>query len=99
MNNSSLQTETPITTNEMSLGKWLITMLLISIPIVNIVMLCIWGFGENDPRKNFSRAYLIWIGIVFVLSMIGWIFFAIIIASLGGAFTINMSQKVAFPGK
>lgn len=86
MNNSTFQTESPITTNEMSLGKWLITLLLISIPIVNIVMLCIWGFGEHDPRKNFSRAYLIWTGIMFVLSITIWLFLVIIIASLGGGF-------------
>ena len=51
------------TASEMSVGEWLISMLIMIIPIVNIVMLFIWGFGGPDPRRNYARASLIWMAI------------------------------------
>lgn len=58
-----------------SLGDWVITLLILAIPIVNLVMLFVWGFSDGTPpsKQNFCRAYLIWmlIGIVvFVLFVI-----------------------------
>lgn len=58
------------TSNEMTVGDWLITMLILIIPIVNIVMLFIWGFGNPDPRRNYARASLIWMAICVVLMLI-----------------------------
>ncbi|MBQ9984550.1 MAG: hypothetical protein IJP29_08165 [Lachnospiraceae bacterium] len=56
--------------NEMTLGKWLIVLLILMIPCVNIIMLFVWAFGSNDypSRKTFAQAYLIYTLIVFVLS-------------------------------
>ena len=58
-----------------SLGDWMITLLILCIPLVGIIMLFVWGFadGTHPSKRNFCRAYLIWmlIGIVvFVLFMI-----------------------------
>lgn len=58
-----------------SLGDWMITMLILCIPLVGIIMLFVWGFadGTHPSKRNFCRAYLIWvlIGIViFVLFLI-----------------------------
>lgn len=58
-----------------TLGEWLVTMLITVIPIVNIIMLFVWGFGSNtNPSKaNWAKATLIWcviwcvIGLVFSL--------------------------------
>ncbi|MFF2754189.1 hypothetical protein ACFVR1_10655 [Psychrobacillus sp. NPDC058041] len=58
------------TASEMSIGEWLITMLIMIIPIVNIVMLFVWGFGNADPRRNYARASLIWMAISIVLIII-----------------------------
>ena len=58
------------TASEMSVGEWLITMLIMIIPIVNIVMLFVWGFGNADPRRNYARASLIWMAISIVLVII-----------------------------
>ncbi|SDO19909.1 hypothetical protein SAMN05518871_11212 [Psychrobacillus sp. OK028] len=55
---------------DMTVGEWLITMLILVIPIVNIVMLFIWGFGSPDPRRNYARASLIWMAICIVLMII-----------------------------
>ncbi len=45
----------------MSLGDWLITFLIMMIPIANLVMLIIWAFGGNtQPTKaNWAQAALI----------------------------------------
>lgn len=64
------------TVKDMTVGDWLITMLILIIPIVNIVMLFIWGFGNPDARRNYARASLIWmaIGIVLMLIFYGAVF-------------------------
>lgn len=58
------------TAGEMSVGEWLLTMLIMIIPIANIVMLFVWGFGSQDPRRNYARASLIWMAISIVLVII-----------------------------
>lgn len=46
-------------------------MLLFSIPLVGLIMMFVFGFGEgNINRKNFARAYLIMLLIGFVLGLI-----------------------------
>ena len=41
---------------EVSIGDWILTMILTSIPVVNIIMLCIWAFGgENTPASKRNR--------------------------------------------
>lgn len=58
------------TASEMTVGSWLLTMLIMIIPVVNIVMLFVWSFGNQDPRRNFARASLIWMAISIVLMII-----------------------------
>ena len=64
----------------MKVGDWIIVFLITAIPIVNIIMLFVWGFGDNhNPNKsNWAKASLIMLAIVFVF----YIFIALII---GGA--------------
>ncbi|WP_411747165.1 hypothetical protein [Psychrobacillus psychrotolerans] len=71
------------TSNEMTVGDWLITTLILIIPIVNIVMLFIWGFGNPDPRRNYARASLIWIAICIVLMLI---FYGVVFAFFFNSF-------------
>ena len=55
----------------MSVGSWLITLLILAIPCVNIVMYFIWAFGNgNENHKNFCRAGLIFMLIAVVLSVL-----------------------------
>lgn len=53
----------------MSVGEWMVTLLVSFIPIVNIVMYFVWGLGGNtNPNKaNWAKASLIWIAIVIAL--------------------------------
>lgn len=71
------------TSNEMTVGDWLITTLILIIPIVNIVMLFIWSFGNPDPRRNYARASLIWMAISIVLMLI---FYGVAIAFIFNSF-------------
>lgn len=56
----------------MSVGQWLLTLIIMLIPCVNIIMCCIWGFGSggNVNRRNFCRAQLVIIAVTLVLSVL-----------------------------
>jgi hypothetical protein len=68
-----------------STGEWVLYIFLFSIPVVNIIMLCIWAFGShsNPTKTNFGRAGLIWIAIGIAL----WIIFGFL---LFGFFAVNV---------
>ncbi|NEU59447.1 hypothetical protein DC345_05675 [Paenibacillus taichungensis] len=45
----------------------MLTLFLMMIPLVNIIMLFVWAFGDSNPSKaNYAKASLLWaaIGIV-----------------------------------
>jgi uncharacterized membrane protein YdbT with pleckstrin-like domain len=64
-------------TNHVSTKDWVITILIAAIPIINIIMLFVWGFGGNtNPSKaNWAKAALIWLAIAIVLNIIGFVTF------------------------
>jgi hypothetical protein len=70
----------------MTLGEWIITMIVLAIPCVGIVMMFVWGFGQggNTSRKNYCRAALIFAAIGIVL---GLIFYGAIAAMMASAFS------------
>lgn len=64
----------------MTVKNWLVTSLILIIPIVNIVMLFVWAFGDsaNKNKANYAKASLLMILIVIVLyAIIAIAFFAI----------------------
>ena len=72
--------------NPISMGDWMVTILLTFIPCVNLIMLFVWAFGNNEPKSksNWAKAYLIWIGIYTALVVVLYIFiFASIFSSSG----------------
>ena len=41
----------------LSVGQWLLTIICLSIPCVNIIMLFVWAFGSgNKSRANYCKA-------------------------------------------
>lgn len=52
-----------------STKDWLITLLIAAIPIVDFIMLFIWGFGDNTNinKANWAKATLLWFAILAVL--------------------------------
>jgi hypothetical protein len=55
----------------MSFSEWLITLLIMIIPILNFIMLVVWVSERNsNPNKvNWAKATLVLIGIQLVLGM------------------------------
>ena len=53
----------------LTIGNWIITLIILAIPVVDIIMLIVWAAsGSTHPsKKSFAQAYLIIIGVVFVL--------------------------------
>jgi len=75
----------------MTVGDWLITMLLLMIPIVNFVLLFVWAFGGNvnPSKKAYFRAYLIIMAIVIVLT--------ILFGALFGGFIFSLTNFTNWP--
>lgn len=67
----------------MSLKDWIITMILIVLPIVNLVMLIIWATDKADPRNNFAKAYLIVTVGVFIVVILLYIAIIFILFTMG----------------
>lgn len=68
----------------MTLKDWIITYLLLLIPIANIVLMFIWAFGKdvNQSKKTYFQAQLIILAVVFVLYIL---FFGAIIGGILGS--------------
>lgn len=65
-------------------ADWMISMLIMCIPCVNIIMMFVWAFGSNTKKSksNYFKASLVWmlIGVVLMIVMAGA--FGAIFASL-----------------
>ena len=81
----------PVTVNnygyvpqEMTVGRWMLTMLIMCVPIVNLIMLIVWAASsgpDNRSRKTWAIAQLIWM----VIGIVLWILFIVIFgASIAG---------------
>ena len=56
----------------MSLGSWVITLILSVIPIVGLIMLIVWAVSaESVNKRNFARANLIIMIAVYVIVFLG----------------------------
>ena len=70
-------------TEPLSVGGWIGTLILLSIPIVNIIMVFVWAFGKgNISRKNYAIAVLILFLIMVVIYIICVLFFGVTFASM-----------------
>ncbi|MCD6518118.1 MAG: hypothetical protein J7L72_11970 [Candidatus Aminicenantes bacterium] len=57
---------------EVTFGEWFLTLLLMAIPIVNLVLLFVWGFGSNTKtsKSNWAKASLAWMAIAVVFYLV-----------------------------
>lgn len=55
-----------------SLGEWIITLIVLAIPLVGLIMMLVWAFssGTNPNKQNFCRASLLFAVIAIVLFML-----------------------------
>jgi hypothetical protein len=68
----------------MRVGEWLVTFLIMAIPLVNIVMMFVWAFGSNvnESKKSYFRATLIMAAIVIAIYIVLFIIFGATLLSL-----------------
>ena len=73
----------PRDTAVMQTKDWLIMILICMIPCVNIVMLFVWAFSNNGNhnRRNYARAYLIFMGILIGLYILAIVFFGAMLST------------------
>ena len=78
--------QTPV----VSVGEWMLVMLILAIPLVNIVMLFVWAFGGgvNKTKANYCKASLIWIAIAIAMWII---FFSSIMGMMAGLKALGRS--------
>jgi len=88
MSDNSVSNET------VSLGDWIVTMILSGIPIVGLIMILVWAFGggAKPSKKNYARALIIMALIGIVLGIISSILFA----SFFAAFANNISNSYSY---
>jgi heme/copper-type cytochrome/quinol oxidase subunit 2 len=61
--------------NYISVGSWMWMLFVTAIPVIGLIMIFVWAFtGDNESRKNYYRAILIWV-LVIVLLYVGLIVF------------------------
>jgi hypothetical protein len=66
--------------------EWMLMMLIMIIPIVNIIMMFVWAFGEGNPTKqNYFKASLLWAAII--LGIYAIIFIIVIAAAASTSFS------------
>jgi hypothetical protein len=55
-----------------TVGNWVLTLFLTTIPCVGIILLFVWAFGSGTPKSksNWAKAQLIWAAIAIVVSLI-----------------------------
>ncbi len=60
-----------------SVGNWMVTMLLMCIPVVNLIMLLVWAFGGGAEvsKANWAKASLIWMVIGIGLAVLMFMLF------------------------
>jgi ABC-type multidrug transport system permease subunit len=76
LQNSQPYTTKPPEAPVISVKQWMLMMLIMVIPIVNIVMMFVWAFSDGNPTKqNYFKASLLWAAIVFVLYILVFVIF------------------------
>ncbi|MDR2889963.1 MAG: hypothetical protein LBV33_09045 [Lachnospiraceae bacterium] len=55
-----------------SIGEWVVTLLVMMVPCLNIIMLFVWAFGKDTKKSkaNYCKVTLIFMAIGIVLSII-----------------------------
>jgi len=58
--------------NRISIGDWLITVFVASLPLVGLIMLFVWAFSDNVPetKANWAKATLLLALLFIVLGVV-----------------------------
>lgn len=61
------------TPQEMTVGRWMLTMIVTSIPVVGMIMLIVWALSsspDNRSRKNWAIAQFVWVLVLIVIVLV-----------------------------
>lgn len=55
-----------------SVGNWILTFIILAIPLVNLIMLVVWAVGgtTHPSKKTFAQAYFVLIGIAICIGIL-----------------------------
>lgn len=64
--------KTPSSFYPITIGNWILTLIITMIPILNIIMLFVWSFSRstNPTKANWAKAMLILIAVWIILGLI-----------------------------
>ncbi|HLO91080.1 MAG: hypothetical protein ACM3ME_03700 [Chloroflexota bacterium] len=84
-----METLENIKKDTISVGEWLVTIIVTGIPLIGIIMLFVWSFssGTHPVKSNWAKAMLIVIAISIILSIL-------IIVIFGAAFLGLVDQEM-----
>lgn len=71
----------PLHNNDpVSMGEWILNLIVLNVPIVGFIMTFVWGFGTSakPSLRNFARAMLIFKVILFVLVVLLFILLSVL---------------------
>ena len=79
-NNAPQYNPYPQQEEEMTVGKWILTLFVTNLGFIGLIFLFIWGFGDGPKaRQNYCKAMLIWTAIGIALVVLFYVFiFAIV---------------------
>lgn len=82
--------------SQVSIVNWILTFILLGIPIVNIVMLFVWAFSSTTrvSKKNFAIAALI----MMLIAIVGGIAVGIFFGSILTEFITSIFSGSGIPG-
>lgn len=71
-----------------SMKEWMLTLLIMIIPVVNIIMMFVFAFGEGNPsKKNYFKASLLFAAIILAIYIVIMILFAgALFSALGNSY-------------
>ena len=74
----------------LTVTDWIIVFLLIGLPILGIILVIYWSFGENVNinKKNFSKAMLILFVLTFMLAIVFALVFGQMFSNLNTHFDL-----------
>lgn len=78
-----------------SVGSWVLTIFLIGLPVVGLIYTIVLaaGDGSSIAKRNFARAYLIWMAIGIAIAIV----FSVIMAVTGGVFFSTVYNQLENP--
>jgi len=69
----------------LSIGNWIITFIILAIPLINIIMLVVWAVsGSTHPsKKSYAQASLILFGVIFCIGVLAALILPLFVHAAG----------------